>query len=269
MDTVGVGRKPGNAGGVQPESGADSFRRRGDLFAHANQRLPDARAAERDHLLARVAFGAARRVLDLQAASGYVAEGVLRRSGPGTRIVSVEPSPSLARTLAARHGPVRAGLAALPFAGGSFDVVLCLAGTHHSPDLGAIVREARRVLRPGGQLSMAEVELGSPVDRWLNGFVDRWSPDGHRGRFVRPGELGAALADSGFADAHEEPAQVPWRFADETSLVDFCRTLFGLARADRETVRAGLREHLPMRRSPAGIELGWSLRYAWGRLPPA
>ena len=44
----------------------------------------------------------------------------------------------------------------LPFADESFDVVTCSNSFHHYPDQAAVVREFRRVLRPGGRLMLID-----------------------------------------------------------------------------------------------------------------
>ena len=44
----------------------------------------------------------------------------------------------------------------LPFADGSFDVVTCSNSFHHYPHQEAVVREMRRVLRPGGQFMLID-----------------------------------------------------------------------------------------------------------------
>ncbi len=48
----------------------------------------------------------------------------------------------------------------LPFASGSFDLVTCALATHHM-QLPALLAELHRVLRPGGQLLVADVALAS------------------------------------------------------------------------------------------------------------
>ncbi len=50
----------------------------------------------------------------------------------------------------------------LPFREGSFDVVAATATLHHSPDLSALLSEARRVLKPGGLLLAANEPLYLP-----------------------------------------------------------------------------------------------------------
>lgn len=50
----------------------------------------------------------------------------------------------------------------LPFRDGSFDVVAATATLHHSPDLPALLAEARRVLKPGGLLLAANEPLYVP-----------------------------------------------------------------------------------------------------------
>ena len=51
----------------------------------------------------------------------------------------------------------QASVAALPFADASIDIVMSRFSAHHWHDAGAGLREARRVLKPGGMLVMADV----------------------------------------------------------------------------------------------------------------
>jgi SAM-dependent methyltransferase len=66
-----------------------------------------------------------------------------------------ETAVRLARQNVAQHPPARAGLAvadgvSLPFADGAFDVVYAHGMLQYSADPEGIIRETRRVLRPGG-----------------------------------------------------------------------------------------------------------------------
>ncbi len=245
----------------------DSFARRHAHFAAANASHPDARRAERDHLLDLIDPRPGARICDLQSASGFVARGIRERWGETVQVVSVEPSPSLARTLPPADRPVNASLEALPLVGECTDFVVSLAGTHHSPDLASIAREAWRVLRPGGVCALCEVERGTPMDRWLNEFVDSWTSDGHDGHFVAPGELSEALHAAGFVGVREERAAVPWRFSSVEEMVTFCRTLFGLGRATPEVVLEGIHKHLELDERESLVVLEWSLLYARAERP--
>jgi 2-polyprenyl-6-hydroxyphenyl methylase/3-demethylubiquinone-9 3-methyltransferase len=79
--------------------------------------------------------------------------GLLAPHVAGYRHVGVDVSAS-ALDIAAEHGvePVQADAADLPFPDDSFDVVVAGEIFEHVEDLGAVVAEAARVLRPGGTL---------------------------------------------------------------------------------------------------------------------
>ena len=81
------------------------------------------------------------------------------------------------RRIAARHLTDRARLwrvsaTNMPFAGGTFDKVLCVEAAHHFDTRAAFFHEAYRVLRPGGVLVTADILL-RPGRRlgWLSHHV--------------------------------------------------------------------------------------------------
>jgi SAM-dependent methyltransferase len=87
-----------------------------------------------------------------------------------TSLIAVEPDPlsrEQARRVAASHRleiAVHDGRAeALPVESGSADVVVCCEVLCSVADLATALREARRVLRPGGELRVYEHELARSV----------------------------------------------------------------------------------------------------------
>jgi ubiquinone/menaquinone biosynthesis C-methylase UbiE len=62
----------------------------------------------------------------------------------------------------------QAGLGALPFEDGAFDLVLCTQVIEHVPDAPAGIGELVRVLRPGGRLVISTDNQRNLVTRWLN-----------------------------------------------------------------------------------------------------
>ncbi|MGH3980898.1 MAG: class I SAM-dependent methyltransferase [Pseudonocardiaceae bacterium] len=98
------------------------------------------------------------------------ADGVLRAALPpsGPRLVGVDASMTLLR---AHPAPVvRADAAWLPFVGGVFDAVTALNVLYHLTDPLPAVREAHRVLRPGGRLVAATIARDDSPE-----FRDYWT----------------------------------------------------------------------------------------------
>lgn len=99
------------------------------------------------------------RILDLGCGTG----GVLPHLAEFGDALGLDPAPEAAKYCQRRGVPmVVGGGATLPFADGSFDAVLALDVIEHVPDDAALLREARRVLRPGGVLL-----LTVPALPWL------------------------------------------------------------------------------------------------------
>lgn len=94
-------------------------------------------------------------VLDLGCGGGHVS---YRAAPHVARVVAVDVTAEMLRQVkkaASERGlgnieTRQAAAEALPFAEGAFDVVLCRFSAHHWQDFAAGLREARRVLKPGG-----------------------------------------------------------------------------------------------------------------------
>jgi ubiquinone/menaquinone biosynthesis C-methylase UbiE len=100
---------------------------------------------------------AGERVLDLACGTGELARRMLEEEAQ-TQIAGVDLAPAMvgrARAKLDAYSEVRieqADAHDLPFADGSFDAVVCANTFHYFTHPRQVLREARRVLRPGGRL---------------------------------------------------------------------------------------------------------------------
>ena len=110
-----------------------------------------------DDLVARLPMKPGMRVLETACGTGIVTERLVARlAGQGTLVATDLSEPMMAHAAArlgagARVEWRRADGTALPFADRSFDAIVCQFGLMFYPDKVRGVREAFRVLRPGGQ----------------------------------------------------------------------------------------------------------------------
>jgi SAM-dependent methyltransferase len=141
-------------------------------------------------------FVAALRAAGADAVGVELAEAALeraRRNVPGADLRLLEPDGSL------------------PLAHGEIDLVWCSEVLEHVPDTGALLTEARRVLRPGGRLLVTVPDHGR-LRRTLIALARHeahYDPLGQHLRFYTRRSLARTLHATGFADVRIEPLAGP------------------------------------------------------------
>ncbi len=135
--------------------------------------------------------------LDVGCGTGLLAS---RLAAAGFAMSAVDPSDGMLDVLRARSPEIRAETAsgtALPFADGSFDLVLCVAVMHHIADPHAVratLGEMVRVARPGGRVLVWDHNPRNPYWRPLMARVPQ---DTGEERLIGERELTAGLRAAG------------------------------------------------------------------------
>jgi SAM-dependent methyltransferase len=223
-----------------------------------------------DRLLDRTApwlSDGAARIIDIGTGTGQLAFGTLAR-WPAVSVVGVDASAGMRDMAVALAGPAlgmgadrfRAEVAfadSMPFPDGSFDVALSSFVFQLVPNRARALREARRVLRPGGVLafvSWLQDNRAFKPDLIFDEVLDEIGigarePEGRSGDLPSVARPAGELRRAGFSDATAEGEVLEHRFTvngylnflsefDEESLFD------ELTRKERQHVLSSMRRRL-------------------------
>jgi len=123
------------------------------------------------------------RVLDLGSGAGTDSLVAAQMVGPEGSVTGIDMTPEMlakAAAAAAQLGTtnvefVESEAEHLPFADGSFDVVISNGVIDLIPDKDAVFSELHRVLAPGGRLQIADVTIQQPVSEEGRRNIDLWT----------------------------------------------------------------------------------------------
>jgi len=183
------------------------------------------------------------RVLDLACGPGNLSRRLAASVAPGGEVIGVDLAPGmieLARAAGIPHTRFEVmDIEQLEFPDGSFDAAVCGHGLQFAPDLGAALREARRVLRPGARFA-ASVPIGSvnqSVWAMLDTVIDRWLPpppravdqEATRSAVADAAAFRQATLDAGFESARVEVVEEKVRWESAEQVVSMCTSWWDCA----------------------------------------
>jgi arsenite methyltransferase len=145
-------------------------------------------------------------VLDLGSGGGLDVFLVGQKVGPIGRAIGVDMTPEMidlarqnAKKIGATNVEFRLGeIEALPLADQSVDVILSNCVINLSPDKDAVFREAFRVLRPAGRVTISDIVTHGPLPEAVRQSAEAWA-DCVAGALEEQEYLGKLRA-AGFAD---------------------------------------------------------------------
>jgi ubiquinone/menaquinone biosynthesis C-methylase UbiE len=245
----------------------DVWAKRAASYNLANAKFPDARKTERDRFVAGLALAPRMTVLEVGAAGGYLSAGIAALLRGEVEILAIESSDS---HIGALPNYVRrvdgSSITQFSLGDATVDRVVNLASLHHTLDDRGYFSESLRVLKPGGLVGAADVQIGSPVAKWLDEFVHNHNSRGHVGRFYAEGEFSRRLEEAGFMEIRELVATYTWNFETVDDMCEYCQLLFGLDRADLPEIHRAIEEILGIVTLPDGtVGMRWGLLHAFGR----
>jgi arsenite methyltransferase len=150
-------------------------------------------------------------VLDLGSGGGFDAFLAAKAVGPNGLVIGVDMTPEMiskARQNKATGGytnvEFRLGeIESLPVADGSVDVILSNCVINLSPDKARVFRDAFRVLKPGGRLTISDIVALAPIPDNIRKEVEHFTPCG--GGAAQVEEVKATLRETGFGEIRVEP----------------------------------------------------------------
>ena len=163
-------------------------------------------------------------VLDLGSGGGIDVLLSAKRVGPGGKVYGLDMTDdmlALARENQRRAGVenaefLRGQIEAIPLPENAVDVVISNCVINLSADKGKVLREAFRVLRPGGRFAVSDVVVRGEMPADLRRNVELWI--GCVAGALEESEYRRLLAEAGFEDIEIEPTRI-YRAEDARELL--------------------------------------------------
>jgi ubiquinone/menaquinone biosynthesis C-methylase UbiE len=128
----------------------------------------------------------------------------------GIRVAGVDASGNMlahARVHAPSAALARGKAEQLPWISGAFDRVFCINAFHHFEDKVRCLAEARRVLRPGGQMMTIGLDPHTGLDRWYSYEYFETALENDRRRYSAASQIREWMQGARFSNVYTREVQ--------------------------------------------------------------
>lgn len=235
------------------------FNQRADAYHNAMLNWPAARDQEFLAGLQGLRLEPGMTLVDIPSGGGYLAEYL----PAGINIIHLETSELFAEL--GHAGSQRefrlCSLDQLPLADSSADVVISLAGLHHTENKQPLFTELRRILKPGGQCIIADAGEGSPTASFLDDWLNQHNSMGHQGWYLNHQTL-HQLKSCGFTGIQCETRHYHWLYDSTADAAHYCQLMFGIDLANPIEIERALSANLGFEQLDNGkTGLRWQLDF--------
>jgi ubiquinone/menaquinone biosynthesis C-methylase UbiE len=142
------------------------------------------------------------RILEVGCGTGHWLKELEQHSHSTT---GLDPAIEMLRTAGQKQSQtklVQGKAEVLPFFNSSFDRLFCINAFHHFTDKKAFIKEARRIVRPGGGVLIIGLDPHTGLDRW---WIYEYFPqvvDIDKNRYPSTSSIRSSLAAAGFTDCN-------------------------------------------------------------------
>jgi SAM-dependent methyltransferase len=223
-------------------------------------------------------------VLDVATGTGEAAVAIIPVIGPSGCLVGADIAPAMLESARGRLKEqgflsVAADGQALPFADGTFDVVVCQLGLQFFPNPGLGLQEFRRVLRGGGRVGICVISTPDRAPMWgvLADVLGRFLPEQRpivqlSFSLADPARLESLLIGAGFHEVglERQTRRVSFDSFDEywepieAGIGSIPQTYLTLPDAARHAVRQEVRTQLAEFESGGELRMGVEMLIASG-----
>lgn len=224
------------------------FDQRASSYIKALTHHPEARTSEHDFLLSVLKPKPGMKVLDLGCGSGYLTIPVADRVCPKGLVYASDISHILLKYVASlQHPCIRPILNTekkIPLSSKTrLDGVYSFTAFHHFDSQLSMIKECSRVLKPGGCLVICDIFQNTPVARYADDLMAKYSSTGHEAKFLSIQYIETLCSLGGFYRPRLFPARTYRKFKSMKEIGIFFKTLHSL-RCSQRVVIAGLKKHV-------------------------